>query len=830
MPEDPEIPRAWDELVKSKPIVRIFSDHPIDQEDYWRDSFNLSYHLSPIYDIIRHPDTKPPMAVAITGSWGTGKTSGMKWLGGLLKAWNETDDDIKGDSIKRIKTVWFHPWKYQNREDVWKGLIAEVILASVQIKGASPEEVKKAGKHVLRFLGKAGLGVLGDILGVDAQNILNEFDENIEPQLKFIHEYEHQFQSWVEETVGNDDRIVIFVDDLDRCLPGVALQVMEALKLYLNVRRLIFVVGIDDKVIREVVKNHYEENKLNAEHSRDYLEKIFQVEVELSPDSALIREYIERLLSEINAWGGIKLDEGEENDGKLKLLFNERIINLAERNPREAKRLINELLIAAGGWSKAIPVDGKKIITTSQWIQLQFLKKILRKRYGASWAVGDVNGDGFFRMWSRIVLEQKDDGSFNSHLPVNSDALNSIVEYHKQPFERSPDSDIDMVNSFVTNLPEAEPYSGILINRKFTPFIGFLCDEDIGELMHIPYAEQTGEFVRTEIIKDESKRLSQDDRIILEVVARELSKEPDEFREGDELKIEVLNLDSTPISDMGLLRSFKNLRRLNLSQTNVKDIEVLSSLTNLSELYLHNTQVSDIGVLSNLTNLSSLNLSNTQVSDIGPLSGLTDLSSLILSNTQVSDIGALSGLTNLSHLYLPNTQVSDIGALSGLTMLSVLYLHDTEASDIGALSGLKNLSELYLYNTHVSDIGALSGLTKLSSLNLSSKQVSDIGALRGLTNLSWLYLSNTQVSDIGALSGLTKMSTLSLAYTQVRDIGALSGLTNLSKLDLSYTQVSDIEALSGLTKLIELILSGTQVSDSQIESLKSSIPGLKIKQ
>jgi len=45
--------------------------------------------------------------------------------------------------------------------------------------------------------------------------------------------------------LGEDDRMVIFIDDLDRCLPEVALQVLEALKLYFNIDGVAFVLGID---------------------------------------------------------------------------------------------------------------------------------------------------------------------------------------------------------------------------------------------------------------------------------------------------------------------------------------------------------------------------------------------------------------------------------------------------------------------------------------------------------------------------------------------------------------------------------------------------------
>ena len=70
------------------------------------------------------PTTETPFSVMVSGGWGTGKTSAMAWLDAHLR---KTGDGKR----KRLKvdTCWFYPWKYQEREDVWKGLIAEVILA-----------------------------------------------------------------------------------------------------------------------------------------------------------------------------------------------------------------------------------------------------------------------------------------------------------------------------------------------------------------------------------------------------------------------------------------------------------------------------------------------------------------------------------------------------------------------------------------------------------------------------------------------------------------------------------------------------------------------------
>jgi hypothetical protein len=127
-----------------KPELTVLTDHALKPQETHRDSFNLRYRLGPVYDILRYPGTQTPMAIAVYGDWGAGKTTAMKWLHGLIDEWNKSG---KAEKKTKIRPVWFYPWKYDKKEDVWRGLIAEVILASIQVKGADIGTITKAAKQ-----------------------------------------------------------------------------------------------------------------------------------------------------------------------------------------------------------------------------------------------------------------------------------------------------------------------------------------------------------------------------------------------------------------------------------------------------------------------------------------------------------------------------------------------------------------------------------------------------------------------------------------------------------------------------------------------------------
>ena len=136
------------ELAQRPPQITVLSDGALLAGQANRDTFDLWAKLGPIYDIIRHPDTETPIAIGVFGRWGSGKTTAMRWLQGSLEVWNEQGESTGNEPKISVRTVWFDPWKYDSREDVWRGLLAEVILASLE--GKSGADAKK----VLRDFGR----------------------------------------------------------------------------------------------------------------------------------------------------------------------------------------------------------------------------------------------------------------------------------------------------------------------------------------------------------------------------------------------------------------------------------------------------------------------------------------------------------------------------------------------------------------------------------------------------------------------------------------------------------------------------------------------------
>jgi len=358
----------------------------------------------------------------------------------------------------------------------------------------------------------------------------------------------------------------------------------------------------------------------------------------------------------------------------------------------------------------------ESLFTRSQGIQLFFIRKILDEDHTMVTFFADEKIHDFFRQWSQIVRDNKNDEGF----PLTINVPVDFLKHTDEPVEKEVDLIVlgeeitkhyTPTESKLDAVPEA--YHPLLKDLKFAPFFPLLKDANLSQLMKIEYpADTTGIPARTESSPDED--------IITEVIAKQRSLKTSEIT-ADLLKnVKSLNLSGRKFTGLAPLQNLTNLQYLYLGNSNITDLTPLQNLTKLKQLWLSNTQVTDLTPLQNLTNLQILYLDGTQVTDLTPLQKLTSLKYLILAGGQVTNLAPLKKLSDLQLLHLTRTQVADLTPLQKLTNLQELYLNNTQVTDLAPLQKLTNLQELYLDNTQVTDLAPLLNLRSLAHLDISN--------------------------------------------------------------------------------------------------------------
>src|SRR5215207_5703044 len=208
-------------------------------------------------DIIENSD--PQFAIGIFGGWGSGKTTLMQAIEAQL------NKDL-------VIPVRFSAWRYEKEEHLIIPLLDELresLLAWSERHADAGDSARKTAVTVGKVMRSllAGLSLKAGVPGVieatlDANQMLSEAESREDydklPQ-SFYHASFRALSDAFKDFVNDNPnrRIVVFIDDLDRCLPEGALQVLESMKLFFDLEGFVFVVGLDQTVVEWLIDSRY---------------------------------------------------------------------------------------------------------------------------------------------------------------------------------------------------------------------------------------------------------------------------------------------------------------------------------------------------------------------------------------------------------------------------------------------------------------------------------------------------------------------------------------------------------------------------------------------
>jgi len=291
----------------------------------------------------------PRFAVGIFGGWGSGKSTLMDAIRHQV------------DATSDIITVEFNAWRYEREPHLIIPLL-DTIRAGVwswsETAAVAPER-REVARHIAARIGRVvralvrsssiDIGIPGAVsLSVDPGGALDEMThrgghEAAHPQSLYYGAFQELSGAFDEVTAAGVSRLVVFVDDLDRCMPEHALSVLESMKLFFDMPGFVFVVGLDEHVVESAVHSKFatsntgQPSDLVAQLESDYLKKIFQVPYTLP---SMVAGQLDELIWWLEQHEDLSPIQRE--DLRTRVIRYLRYVATDGRiNPREVKRFIN---------------------------------------------------------------------------------------------------------------------------------------------------------------------------------------------------------------------------------------------------------------------------------------------------------------------------------------------------------------------------------------------------------------------------------------------------------------------------------------------------------
>ena len=383
------------------------------------DSLNMNAYVDALTEFIKN--ARSPLTIALQGEWGSGKTSLMNALRQSLAA---TDEKGVPQVDAPYLGVWINTWQYALMSDpqeairkILMGIIGQIPEEEVPNKPKRKNGIARAfctlGKALTISVANAAGNAIG--AGQVGSEISKAYDasksQSEDPQIDEespIEKLKRQLKALVADCCqadkvediksGKKRGIIVFIDDLDRIDPPLAVQILEFLKNIFDIPKCIFVLAIDYGVVVKGLEPKFgPKTTKNEREFRSFFDKIIQLPFSMPVANYSIDGFLMSSLREIGF-----IDEKEEKDDKLCEAFTYYALQSVGTNPRSLKRLINYLSLIKLIISKT--KDKQDDADFAAWKDILFALVSLQIQYPKVYEA--LQGDPDFPNWGE-TFEQK---------------------------------------------------------------------------------------------------------------------------------------------------------------------------------------------------------------------------------------------------------------------------------------------------------------------------------------------------------------------------------------------------------------------------------------
>lgn len=365
---------------------RLFANPPTQRDSAAeKDLLGFEEYAEALVQIIRRPETRPPLVVGVYGPWGSGKSTFMGLVKRKLDALGQppmtgrgrvgafSERQLrrlrglfrKGTHSLRVTTVDYDAWAYADAQKLWSGLvdkIAKELDAELTTRDRIAYLINSQSRRLLVALALGLVPVTLFALGYSGRRLPEWLSSLVSPDgnkpwlnlpgwitagvwalyayflqkrpltdavaslaAKFdsaptaglVSRIQDEFKTALQSKIDpekkpksvdalrtdirqrverNELKIVVFIDELDRCPLEKIVEILEAIKLFLAEDIFIVLLGVDTRVAAEAIRLHYKEVR-NPNLPREYLEKIVQLPLRVpTARKEDIKEYLQSFM------------------------------------------------------------------------------------------------------------------------------------------------------------------------------------------------------------------------------------------------------------------------------------------------------------------------------------------------------------------------------------------------------------------------------------------------------------------------------------------------------------------------------------------------------
>jgi KAP family P-loop domain len=246
----------------------LWDDNPADL-----DLLGFSTVVTPILAALTAPGLDP-LTIGVYGPWGSGKSTMLDLL------------ELRLRGNRKYVVITTDPWEYEDHRDVKGTLIGAVLEELDRQADAVRTRSERAKEMVVKLAKRVSWARIGAAVAQGAVTmqwspvqLLDAFSLRPEEPRDLVG-FKDDFAALLAE-LEEVERVVVLVDDLDRCLPKAVMQTLEAIKLFLAVRKMAFIIAADDSMVRDAIAVELPQSSRSDRIAAAYLEKIVQIPVSL---------------------------------------------------------------------------------------------------------------------------------------------------------------------------------------------------------------------------------------------------------------------------------------------------------------------------------------------------------------------------------------------------------------------------------------------------------------------------------------------------------------------------------------------------------------------